>query len=102
DLEPRMRANEHVHQRALAHIKPERIAKQTAQPLIGESLKTLEIDRQRMDARPERRRCCDRGRRCFRLDAAMPAPAREATVADDMGFDRRDLDLVVFADQLPL
>jgi hypothetical protein len=25
DLEPRMRANEHVHQRALAHIKPERI-----------------------------------------------------------------------------
>jgi hypothetical protein len=32
----------------------------------------------------------------------MPAPAGEATVVDDIGFDRRDLDLVVFADQFPL
>jgi len=32
----------------------------------------------------------------------MRAPAGKATVADDIGFDRRDLDLVVFADQFPL
>ena len=36
----------------------------------------------------------------FRLEITSRAPAGEATVADDMGFDRRDLDLVVFADQL--
>ena len=35
----------------------------------------------------------------FRLGAALRAPAGKATLADDMGSDRRDLDLVVFADQ---
>ncbi len=30
DLEPGMRADEHVHQRALAHIEPESIAEQAA------------------------------------------------------------------------
>ena len=55
-----------------------------------------------MDARSKRRRRRDRGRRSFRLDAAMRASAGEAPMADDIGFDRRDLDLVVFADQFPL
>ena len=102
DLEPGMRADEHVHQRALAHAQPERVAEQAAQPLVGQRLEALEINRQRMDARPERRRRRDRRRRRFRRDAAMRASAGEAPVADHIGFDRRDLDLVVFADQVPL
>jgi hypothetical protein len=36
--EPRVGADEHVHQRALAHIKPERVVEQTAQPLVGKRL----------------------------------------------------------------
>ena len=51
-----MRADEHVHQRALAHIKPERVVEQTAEPLVGKRLEALEVDRQRMNARPKRRR----------------------------------------------
>jgi hypothetical protein len=62
-------------------------------------VEALEINRQRVDAWTERRRSRDRRRRGFRRCAALRAPAGKATVADDMGFDRRDLDLVVFADQ---
>ena len=102
DLEPGMRADEHVHQRTLAHAQPERIAEQAAQPLVGQRLETLQIDRQRMDARSKRRRRRDRRSRRFRLDPAMPASAGEATVADDIRLDRRDFDLVVFADQFPI
>ena len=100
DLEPGMRADEHIHQRALADAKPESITEQSAQPLIRERLKAPEINRQGVDAWTKRRRRRDRRRRRFRLDAAIRAPASKAMVADDIGFDRRDLDLVVFADQL--
>jgi len=99
DLEMRVGADEHVHQRALADAKPERVAKHEAQPLIGQRLEALVINGQRMDARPERRRGGDRRRRSFRLGAAMLAMAGKTPVADDIGFDRRDFDLVVFADQ---
>ena len=101
DFEPGMGADEHVHQRALADVEPESISEQAAQTLIGKRLEALEINRQRMDARPERRRRRHRGRRSFRLDAAMPASAGEPTVADYIGLDRRDLDLVVLTDQFP-
>ena len=60
-----VRADEHVHQRALAHAEPERVEEQTAQPLVGKRLEALEVDRQRMNARPERRRCRHRRRRPF-------------------------------------
>jgi hypothetical protein len=89
-FEPGMRADEHVHQRALAHAEPESIVEQAAQPLIGQRLEALEINRQRVDAWTERRRRRDRGRRRLRLKAAMRALAGDATVADDMGFDRRE------------
>src|SRR5277367_2002527 len=95
-----MRADEHVHERALAHSQSERIVEQPAQPLVGKRLEAFEIDRQRMNARPERRRCRNRWRWPFRRRAAMHAPARETPVADHVGLDRRDLDLVVFPNQL--
>jgi len=50
----------------------------------------------------QRRRRRNRRRRRFRRYPAMRAAAGEATVADHIGFDRRDLDLVVFANQVPL
>jgi hypothetical protein len=52
-----------------------------------------------VNARSEWR--CRRDRRCrsFRLDATMSTAAREAPVTHDIRFDRRYLDLVVFADQ---
>jgi hypothetical protein len=63
-------------------------------------LKALQINRQRMNARSKRRRRGDSGRRSFDARAAMRATAGEAPVANDMRLDRRDLDLVIFADQL--
>jgi hypothetical protein len=35
DLEPRMGAHEHVHQRAFPHAQTESVTEQTAQPLVG-------------------------------------------------------------------
>ena len=55
-----------------------------------------------MDARPERRRRRDRRRRGFRFGAAVLAAAGKAPVADDVRFDRRYLDLIIFADQFPI
>ena len=55
DLEPGVGADEHVHQRALAHTEPERIVEQRAQTLIGKRLEALEINCQRMNARSKRR-----------------------------------------------
>src|SRR5450755_641387 len=55
-----------------------------------------------MDARSKRRRRRHRGRRSFRLHAAMPTSARKAPVANDIRVDRRYLDLIVFADQFPV
>src|SRR5208337_2670469 len=51
DLEPRMRADEHVHQRALAYDQAESVAEQEAQTLVGKRLKALAIYRQSMNAR---------------------------------------------------
>ncbi|MCW2286176.1 hypothetical protein M2323_004014 [Rhodoblastus acidophilus] len=85
DFETRVGADEHVTQRALADAKPERVAENEAQPLIGQRLETLIMHGERMDARPERRCGGDRRRRTFRLRAAMLAAAGEAPVADDMG-----------------
>ena len=100
DLEPGMRADEHVHQRALAHGEPERIAEQAAQTLVRKRLETLQINRKRVDARPEWGRRRDRRRRSLRFEATRHASARVAAMAHDVWFDRRYLDLVVFADQL--
>ena len=41
------------------------------------------------------------GARAFASTHAKCASTGEAPMADDIGFDRRDLDLVVFADQFP-
>ena len=100
DLEPRVGADKHVHQRALADDQAKGVAEQEAQTLVGKRLKALAINRQRMDARSKGRRRGDGRRRRFHPRAAMRAAAGEAPVADDMRLDRRDLDLVIFADQL--
>ena len=75
DLEPGMRANEDVHQRALAHAEPERIAEQAAQTLVRKRLETFQINRKRMDARPERGRRRDCRRRSLSFEATTPAYA---------------------------
>jgi len=45
DLEPRMGADEHVHQRAFADDQAKGVAEQEAQTLIGKRLKALQINR---------------------------------------------------------
>ena len=101
-LEGRRRARKHVHQRALAQCQPEEIEKQPLQPLVGHRLPGLHVNRQRMDARPERR--ADGGRRQHRLRllAAAGATDRVAPMAAHEGPYGRQFDLVVFADQQPL
>ena len=102
DLKPRVSADEHVHQRALADGQAESLAEQEAQTLVGQRLKAFQINRKRMDARPKRRRRSDRGRRRLGRDATMRAPTGETSMADDIGRDRRQFDLIVFANQFPL
>ena len=94
----RLRSNR--PERALADDQAESVAEQQAQTLIGKRLKALAIYRQRMNARSKWRRRGDRGRRSFYPSAAMCAAASEASVADDIGLDRRYLDRVIFADQI--
>jgi len=89
DLEPRMGTDEHVHQRALADDQAKGVAEQEAQTLVGNRLKALQINRQRMDARSKWRRRGDGGRRSFYPSTAMCAAADEAPVAHDIGLDRR-------------
>ena len=98
DPEPRVRADEPVPERALAHGQAERVAEPAAKALVGQRLETLVIDRQGVNARSKRRCRRHRRRRSFRLDATPPTAAREAAMTHDIRFDRRNLDLVVFAD----
>ncbi len=93
----RLRSNR--PERALADDQSESVAEQEAQTLMGKRMKALQINRQRMNARSKRRLRGDHGRRSFDARAAMRAAAGEAPVADDVGLDRRHLDLVIFADQ---
>src|SRR5450759_1287532 len=51
-----MGADEHVHQRAFANAQAKSITEHATQTLVGKRLKALVINRQRMNARPERRR----------------------------------------------
>src|SRR5271156_1449193 len=85
---------------SLATTRAARSAEQAAQTLVRKRLETLQINRKRVDARPERGRRRDRRRRSLRFEATTPASARIAAMAHDVWFDRRYLDLVVFADQL--
>jgi hypothetical protein len=50
--EPPLRPAQNVHQAALADRQPENIGKSTLQPLVGKSLKCLQIRRCRMDPGP--------------------------------------------------
>ena len=95
-----MGANEHVHQRAFADAQAQNGLEHAAQALVGHQLKALEIDRQRMNPGTERRRLRHRRRRPLDGGAATPARADEASMTRDMRLDRRNVDLVVFADQL--
>jgi hypothetical protein len=100
DLERRMGTNEHVHQRALADAQAQHRPEHAAQAFIRHQLKALEIDRKRVNAWTERRRLGNRRRRTLDARAAKPAGTRETPVTRDVRLDRRNVDLVVFADQL--
>jgi hypothetical protein len=62
-------------------------------------VKALQINRQRVNARPKRRRRGDGGRRGFCCDPTCRAVTGEAPVADDERRHRRYLDLVILANQ---
>src|ERR1039457_2647759 len=83
DLEARMGADEHVHQRAFANAQAKSITEHATQTLVGKRL------------RPERRRRGDGRRRSFNVGVTMLALASKAPVADDIRLHRRYLDLVI-------
>jgi hypothetical protein len=99
DLERRVGADEHVHPRALADDQAKSVAEQEAQTLKGKRLKAFQINRQCVNAQSKWPRRGDGRRRSFDGGAAMRAVAGKASVADDIRLDRRDLDLVIFANQ---
>ena len=93
-------AFEHVHQRALADIKPEQVAKYTLQPLVAKQLVRLEVERQRMNAAAKRRtlRRLRNGRAgCL---AALCATAGQPAVPPHKRLHLGQVDLVIFADYL--
>ncbi|WP_298351380.1 hypothetical protein [Rhodoblastus sp.] len=100
--EHRLHALEHVHQRAFADFQPEQIVQGEAQPLVGKQLHALQINRHRVDARPERRVFGGFRRRRLGRRAAAPAVDRKPPMAPNERPDRWKLDLVVFTDQRPL
>ena len=79
-----MRADEHVHQRTLAHGQAERVAKQAARTPVGQRLETLLMDRQGMNARPKRPGRRNRRRQRFRRDATLATALREAAMTHDI------------------
>jgi len=98
--EPWPRAGEHVHQRPFADLKAEGVAEHEPQPLVGQGLEGLVVDRQGVNARTKRGFPRDGRRRSLGGQAAVSAPAGVTAMAHDVGLDRRNLDLVIFADQL--
>ena len=93
-------ALEHVHQRTLADIKPEQIAKYTLQPLVGKQLVGLQVERQRVNATAKRRAL----RRLWHGRAGCLAACRAATgqpaVPPNNRLDLGQVDLVIFPDHL--
>jgi hypothetical protein len=94
-LEARTGAGKHVHDRALAHIKAEDILEDTAQAFVRQCMETLEVDRQCVNAWPER--CCGCHGRCcgFCRRAALRAMTGKTPMPGDMRTDRRNIDLVI-------
>ena len=101
-LESARRANEHFHQRALADRQAKQIEENLLQPLVRQSVTGFHVNRQRMNARPERRSLRDcrqsRGRRL----AAMGTTKGETPMPPYEWLNGRKLDLVIFADQFSL
>src|ERR1700687_383504 len=52
-LESARCASEHIHQRALADRQAKQIVENLSQPLVGQSVMGFQINRQRVDTRPE-------------------------------------------------
>ena len=91
-------ALEHVHQSALAEMKPKQIAKCTLQPFVGKQLVRLEIERQGMNARAKRCALCRPWRgRSGRLSASCAAAGQPA-VPPDNRLDLGQINLVIFPD----
>jgi hypothetical protein len=95
-------AFEHVHQRALADIKPEQVAKHALQPPIGNQLVGFEIERQRMDAAAKRRALRRRRQRRAGYLAASCASASQPAVPPDDRLHLRKVDLVIFAHHIAM
>ena len=96
----RLRTAEHVHQTALADRQTEQIGKRPLEPFVGQCLESLQIGRDRMDPRAERRPL-----RRVRQRSRHPHPARWAAnrqppVALHDRRDRRQFDPIVLADRL--
>jgi hypothetical protein len=53
--EASLRTPQQVHQAALAEMQPEQVGQRTLQPPVGQGLKGLEVSRDGMQPRPERR-----------------------------------------------
>ena len=91
-------ALEHVHQRALAEMKPKQIAECTLQPFVGKELVRLEIERQGMNAWPKRCALCRRWRGRAGRFAAPRAAAGQPAVPPDNRLDLGQINLVIFPD----
>lgn len=96
--ERRAGAAEHVSERPLADRQAEHIREHRLQALIRDMLHMLQIERQSLNVRPERR---PRGeRRRFRPYSASRAGAGQASMAGDDRPDRRQIHIVASPDHL--
>ena len=93
-----LRPAEHVHQAALADGEPEEVGKNALKPLVRQGLEGLEIGRHRMKPRSERRTLSHIRHGRGNEHAAGRAGHRRTPVPLDHGFNLRQFNRHMFAD----
>ena len=95
-IERRLGPLQHIAEPALADLQTEHVGKQPFQPLIGNVLQVLQVQRQCPNIRPERRAL--RQRRGFGLVTALSAGADQPLMPGDNRSDRRQVERFILGD----
>ena len=95
-----MAALEHIGQRALADLQPEHLVKHPGQPGKGNRLEGFQIESERMQPGPKRRAIGQGWQRALHTGPAVGAADTQPTMAAHKRRYRRQVDLVVFTDDI--
>jgi len=97
-----MAALEHIGQSTLAQLQPKHLIKHPGKPDKRYGLKALQVENQGVQSGPKRRASGGRWQRALHTSLAARTANAHATVAAHKRRYRRQVDLVVFADDIAL